>query len=344
MSGLIDSVTDWVNSKKQIADSIEFLNDFASVDLSGGIDNKVLILSVGNSEIRISTERIEIALGTYNPSRLVIEKEEIFFQYHTGEIVDIGDILRVHQFFFREQPTIYDLLSAVAPLLFDKNTGAFSIRTASSSQSGALSAEDWQAFASKQASSPELAALANIVINGTGEVAVFRSATGSYVGRPIVPGDIQGLQQGGTGGTGSMSSQNADNVTITGGSINGVTIGATNPQPAQFSRLTSTAQNAGDVPLTLNTFTSGADTLQVKRADQTIGFRLLNSGSIEIGAGSFYRHSGNQVVGNRKTGWANPTGTATRTSYATSTVTLSQLAERVKGLIDDLISHGLLGA
>lgn len=52
----------------------------------------------------------------------------------------------------------------------------------------------------------------------------------------------------------------------------------------------------------------------------------------------------NTVVGARKTGWTAPTGTATRTTFATSTVTTAQLAERVKALIDDLTAHGLIGA
>jgi hypothetical protein len=51
----------------------------------------------------------------------------------------------------------------------------------------------------------------------------------------------------------------------------------------------------------------------------------------------------NNVVGSRKTGWDAPTGTATRTTFATSTVTTAQLAERLKALIDDLTSHGLIG-
>lgn len=53
------------------------------------------------------------------------------------------------------------------------------------------------------------------------------------------------------------------------------------------------------------------------------------------------------VVKPRKTGWTVATGTATRTAFDTATVTLSQLAERVKALIDDLHStagHGLIGA
>lgn len=54
--------------------------------------------------------------------------------------------------------------------------------------------------------------------------------------------------------------------------------------------------------------------------------------------------AGQQVLGARKTGWSAASGTATRTSFATGSVTLPQLAERVKALLDDLISHGLIGA
>ena len=50
-----------------------------------------------------------------------------------------------------------------------------------------------------------------------------------------------------------------------------------------------------------------------------------------------------RVVGARVTGWAAATGTATRTTFDTATVTLPLLAQRVKALIDDLIAHGLIG-
>lgn len=43
------------------------------------------------------------------------------------------------------------------------------------------------------------------------------------------------------------------------------------------------------------------------------------------------------------TGWGAPTGTATRTTFATGSVTLPQLAERVKALVDDLTTKGLIG-
>lgn len=60
--------------------------------------------------------------------------------------------------------------------------------------------------------------------------------------------------------------------------------------------------------------------------------------------GTDYQVAGTQVLSARKTGWGAPTGVATRTTFATGTVTLPQLAERVKALIDDLTSHGAIGA
>lgn len=54
--------------------------------------------------------------------------------------------------------------------------------------------------------------------------------------------------------------------------------------------------------------------------------------------------NGVQAITSRRTGWSAATGTATRSTFATTTVTVSQLAERVKALIDDLTTHGLIGA
>jgi len=64
----------------------------------------------------------------------------------------------------------------------------------------------------------------------------------------------------------------------------------------------------------------------------------------DINTSEAYGVDGVQVVANRRTGWTAATGTATRTSFATSTVTTEQLAERVKALIDDLANHGLIGS
>lgn len=63
-------------------------------------------------------------------------------------------------------------------------------------------------------------------------------------------------------------------------------------------------------------------------------------------SGMVFRVEGGQVVKARITGWSTATGTATRTTFDTGSVTLEQLAERVKALIDDLhgtAGHGLIG-
>lgn len=71
-------------------------------------------------------------------------------------------------------------------------------------------------------------------------------------------------------------------------------------------------------------------------ASSTARFSLTSAGALLNG--------GTQILSTRITGWAAATGTATRTTFVTSTVTLEQLAQRVKGLIDDCITHGLIGA
>jgi hypothetical protein len=75
--------------------------------------------------------------------------------------------------------------------------------------------------------------------------------------------------------------------------------------------------------------------------------RVYNDGiditSINTGIGKLLME-GTQVLQTRRTGWAAATGSATRTAFDTTTVTTAQLAERVKALLDDLITHGLIGA
>jgi hypothetical protein len=60
--------------------------------------------------------------------------------------------------------------------------------------------------------------------------------------------------------------------------------------------------------------------------------------------GGTYRVDGVKVVGNRVTGWSAATGTASRASFDAGSVTVAQLAQRLKALLDDLISHGLIGS
>ena len=62
-----------------------------------------------------------------------------------------------------------------------------------------------------------------------------------------------------------------------------------------------------------------------------------------VNASASYWCADLKVIGPRVTGLAAATGTADRTAFSTSTVTTEQLAQRLKALIDDLRTHGLIG-
>jgi hypothetical protein len=70
----------------------------------------------------------------------------------------------------------------------------------------------------------------------------------------------------------------------------------------------------------------------------------ISNAQVSAQNGTVFAVSGTKVVGTRQTGWTAATGTATRSTFVTSTVTLEVLAQHVKALIDDLITHGLIGA
>ena len=73
--------------------------------------------------------------------------------------------------------------------------------------------------------------------------------------------------------------------------------------------------------------------LQFNRTSNFVNFENLS-----------LRVNSTQVLTSRRTGWSNPTGTADRTAFNTATVTLEELAQRVKALLDDSITHGFLGS
>lgn len=93
-----------------------------------------------------------------------------------------------------------------------------------------------------------------------------------------------------------------------------------------------------------NYHNSADHTFRAKNASTL--FANIKSDGITIASGLVLKIGTDQVVGARKTGWATMTGTATRTAFDTSTATATQVAERLKALIDDLhatAGHGLLG-
>lgn len=99
---------------------------------------------------------------------------------------------------------------------------------------------------------------------------------------------------------------------------------------------------AGDVRSSWRMFTgNGAGTLaEALRLDISQQMFLPAAGAKLFIGGTA---AGNQVLQGRITGWAAATGTPTRTSFATGSVTTAALAQAVKALIDDLMTHGLIG-
>ncbi|CAA2140437.1 glycosyl hydrolase family 28-related protein [Hyphomicrobium sp. ghe19] len=73
--------------------------------------------------------------------------------------------------------------------------------------------------------------------------------------------------------------------------------------------------------------------------------KILNSGDFDVASGKIYRVNNVKVLGARETGWTAMTNTSNKaTAYDTTTITLAQLASRVKALQDALVTHGLIGA
>jgi hypothetical protein len=90
------------------------------------------------------------------------------------------------------------------------------------------------------------------------------------------------------------------------------------------------------------------------------GSKTTFTGDVDLASTKVYKINDVQVVGGRVTGWTAPTGTATRSTFATyagqdvsALYTEAEvqaiddhvkvLSERLKALIDDLTTHGLIG-
>ena len=143
--------------------------------------------------------------------------------------------------------------------------------------------------------------------------------------------------------SGATPNTNADSLLIDGpGNIGMSFLGSpTSVQQILFGRTGGGSGNAmGVVSYNHNTDALG---LGAGGAARLIITSTTVDSTLPIDATTSYSVNGTKVVGTRRTGWAAATGTATRTTFATSTVTLPVLAEHVKALIDDLIAHGLIG-
>lgn len=185
-------------------------------------------------------------------------------------------------------------------------------------------------------------------------VAVGRMALrdGVLVTRAVGVGNeaLANLQEG--NGTVGIGPQAGDTVVV---SSNSVFIGRQSGRglASTLSDVLVIQNDAARVPLIFGNFSNGRVAI-----NSTVGaareFTVFTSnGATELFAAdsnsgdTSIRVNGLTVLKARRPGWGEPTGTFTRTTFATGSVTLSQLAERVAALISDLRptnGHGLIGA
>lgn len=90
-------------------------------------------------------------------------------------------------------------------------------------------------------------------------------------------------------------------------------------------------------------FSTGSDFKWYVYSGSVLNTMSLTSGGALNVTGA-YQVDGAQVVSNRITGWAAATGTKARTTFITDSATTAAVAARLGQLIDDLMTHGLIGA
>jgi hypothetical protein len=131
-----------------------------------------------------------------------------------------------------------------------------------------------------------------------------------------------------------------------GGALHSAVTGAANGFMTAADKTKLDAATAAATPSTIMMRAVGGGTNiggTAACADITASGTIDSTGLVNTAAE--FRVDNTRVVTNRQTGWSAPTGTSTRTTFDTATVTLPQLAERFKALYEDLSSaagHGLI--
>lgn len=182
----------------------------------------------------------------------------------------------------------------------------------------------------------------NTIVTPASNGIEVKSTTG-YLRKPVIVGNtvitptLRGIYLLANGGevsdfaiTGNMSSATTDSImvrtvtgTVSGGTISGNSATTSGASTAGI-RVQRDADTMENVIVTGN-YAKGA-------------YGILGSGTLTNCVAPNNRAVGStaDVSGIGLTGWGAPTGTATRTTFATGSVTTAQLAERVKAIIDDL--------
>ena len=152
----------------------------------------------------------------------------------------------------------------------------------------------------------------------------------AFTGKTVTGGTFAGLASLGIGGTAASF-----NLEIFGSGAANLALRSSDATRAAFRGYVNSTTEAGKIAF-------GASDTEFEVAG--VLEMTLSASALNLASGNAYQVAGTQVVTSRRTGWGAPTGTATRTTFDTATVTTAQLAERVKALIDDLAAHGLIGA
>jgi hypothetical protein len=93
------------------------------------------------------------------------------------------------------------------------------------------------------------------------------------------------------------------------------------------------------------TRTSYISLLATNNATYAETARFLAAGILDLrNAAGALRINGTKVIGPRVTGWQDPSGTLSRSTFVSDSVTVDQLAARLAQLILDLKGHGLIGS
>lgn len=140
-----------------------------------------------------------------------------------------------------------------------------------------------------------------------------------------------------------------DNSQTIPGSVDGVRVdGSVTGFTMAFCRSTGTSQRYG---VTTSSTVTGETYLSNVLTGNATGTQLaggasasrviMDGGTWQVGQQIYV--AGVKTLGSRRTGWATATGSQSRATFDTASVTLPELAQRVKTLIDDLSVHGLIG-
>lgn len=159
------------------------------------------------------------------------------------------------------------------------------------------------------------AALTSLTVGGTLALAAT-SIVGSGAGGLVLTASTGAASLGSTAGSVSVSAGG-------GGAINFQTNGTNRWTIDSTGRLSAIADGSYDIG---------------NVAGGRVRTIYQNGSTVVVNA------SGTKVLGVQQTGWTtDPTGTLTRTTFDSTTVTLANLAARVAALIVDLRTHGLVG-